>query len=1582
MEKQVKTHIVMLLLFLLLPCAKAMGEGAVVFVDAWEKWPYSFVNGKGEPDGFDIELVREVMRRLGKPVTIRLKDQDSVYVDIREGRADLTFAVKTGQYAQYGRFAGVTITHAETSLMVPRSDSLPHITIGELCQRKLLVRDGSMSHQALLDYGMPDSLISAERHMAMAILDMVGRGGGAAVWNTVMLKWLMRKYDIRDHVLVPTDIPSAEYRFMGRDVHLLHAIDSVCLKMQHEGRIDRMKNRWVYPDKEGEGFPYLYLLLTAVAVGVVLTAIVLLMRHYRIYYSHDTLDDVNAQMELILSANGLRVWVYDMMADTYAWMTPDGRVEQEHSAFEFSSFYPEGDFALIHAEMTGLKQNPGKTVTKSLHGRTVSMQAIADDYGKVYMVCGVEKEGKSLKTPLRGNLEEVAQEIMKRVQALRTIVVAVLLTSLFVSLPSFADPLPSSSLTAKSTPLGIRYTKKHPLVIACDWNFAPYSFRNDRMKADGFLVDVVREIFSQTHIPYEIRMVDWKQAKRMLYSGEAQLMMDVRKPDDLHGVKYGRSVLAPYPVSVARMKGTSPMSSVELLTPSDTVHVNYGDYALHYIVTRNPKPIVLPCAPYEALSDLLSGKIRYYVCGQEVLRREVMRFSLQDRIELDDVGILDGQFSFMSNDAQLLAETDAQFERLQALGRYKPLVDKWLSEDPQYGRGQEEGILPDVIAIVGMLLLFVGSIIALVFIMRGGNTGNLKREFKAIAHMSIELTGCNVLAINVRRMWVYNVSGDYLPRKGLPMSAYEALIHPDDIMTEYEARRRVDEGERNMPVVSFRMRKHDGAPDDWHQMSVHAYVKSKKAKPPAYVYLALTEEEGSRSEEAQKREKPHPLAELRKLAAELINTIDRMNVLYVVFGLLFVVTSAFGRIDRKALVTRNNPVVNTVDTMGSLSVGNGRFAFTTDITGLQTFPEYYRNGVPLGTQSQWGWHSFANPDSLRIEESYKEYDFGHGHPELYATEHKEQGRARDAANWYRMNPHRLHLGCIGVELEGMKPSDISKPYQTLDMWKGEIYSQFAAHNSQFLVSTVCHPERDMIAGKVERRAKGKTSVAINLRFPYPTGAHSDDACNWNAENCHKTELVRNGKNAAVLRRIVDEIVYYVVLTWEEEALLREKSPNYWVLEAKGRQLTYTCEFLEGKEASVAVPPSSKYFYVRLASSTHWQKFWQEGAAVDFSECKDKRAGELERRVVLSQWLLAIQCAGDTPPQETGLTYNSWFGKFHMEMIWWHQAWLPLWGHPEKLARTMQWYAKAEPKAREIAQRQGFRGVRWMKMTDPSGEESPSKVGSFLIWQQPHVIYLAELLRRANLNPNPVLDGLPVEELIESTAEFMADFATYDSVADRYVLKGVIPAQETLKASETYNPPLELSYWHYALNVAQQWRERGGKERSSLWDDVIQKLSPLAERDGLYLAAESAPSPSTPPSISDHPAVLGAVGMLPMSCLVDKEVMRNTLEWIWSNWNWDKTWGWDYPLVAMNAARLGEPEKAVEALLMDKRTNTYLPNGHNCQDKRLRCYLPGNGGLLTAIAMMCAGWDGCEEPTPGFPKNGQWNVRWEGLQPLP
>ena len=101
-------------------------------------------------------------------------------------------------------------------------------------------------------------------------------------------------------------------------------------------------------------------------------------------------------------------------------------------------------------------------------------------------------------------------------------------------------------------------------------------------------------------------------------------------------------------------------------------------------------------------------------------------------------------------------------------------------------------------------------------------------------------------------------------------------------------------------------------------------------------------------------------------------------------------TAVEERIDRMALVERHAPRTTRIDTLASFTVGNGGFAFTADVTGLQSFPELYAHGVPLGTQSDWGWHSFANPENYRHEETLRDYDFGRGRTERYAT-HPDEG---------------------------------------------------------------------------------------------------------------------------------------------------------------------------------------------------------------------------------------------------------------------------------------------------------------------------------------------------------------------------------------------------------------------------------------------------------------------------------------------------------------------------------------------------------------------------------------------------------------
>lgn len=690
------------------------------------------------------------------------------------------------------------------------------------------------------------------------------------------------------------------------------------------------------------------------------------------------------------------------------------------------------------------------------------------------------------------------------------------------------------------------------------------------------------------------------------------------------------------------------------------------------------------------------------------------------------------------------------------------------------------------------------------------------------------------------------------------------------------------------------------------------------------------------------------------------------------------------KIDREALVRRHNIKVNSFDQYSSLSVGNGEFAFTVDATGLQTFPELYEAGVPLGTQSQWGWHSFPNKDNYTFEESLREFDFGRGHKEAYSMQMKTPEHAKKASDYFRVNPHRLHLGNVGLELikkDGTlaKPEDITEINEEIDLWTGQIHSSFVFDNDKVDVTTFAHSEKDAISARVESALLAKGQLKVRFKFPYPTGKHSDNASDWEQGDKHQTSLKNIKNNSALVHRCLDTTNYYIHLSWNGKAELKEKDKHYLILEPQEGEnvMELSCLFNQTPESS----QTPTYSETHNSSVNKWYNYWTKGAAVDFAGSKDPRANELERRVVLSQYLMAIQCAGSVPPQETGLTYNSWFGKFHLEMVWWHQVHFVLWNHADMIEPTLNWYKEtAREEARKIAERQNFKGIRWMKMTDPSAKEAPSSVGSLLIWQQPHIIYLAELCYRDK--GDDVLNKY--KDIVFETADFMADFVVYEKDKDRYSLNHVNGAQETLKPENSHNPPFEVAYWHWGLKTAQEWRVRLGMERNELWDDIIAKLPAFTEKDGKYLAAESLPQTYEDERyMSDHPMVLAPYGYLPpVDRMVKKEVMKNTFDFIYDNWFWNHTWGWDYPLAAMTAVRLGVPDKAIDLLLMDKQKNTYLPNGHNYQDSRLRVYLPGNGGLLTTVALMCAGYDGCDVENPGIPKDGNWKVRWEGLKRMP
>ena len=725
----------------------------------------------------------------------------------------------------------------------------------------------------------------------------------------------------------------------------------------------------------------------------------------------------------------------------------------------------------------------------------------------------------------------------------------------------------------------------------------------------------------------------------------------------------------------------------------------------------------------------------------------------------------------------------------------------------------------------------------------------------------------------------------------------------------------------------------------------------------------------------------------------------------VLLGLGTCMAAWTASIDRQALVTRHHPTVVAVDRSSPFMVGNGSLAFTADITGLQTFPEQYSELVPLMTQSTWSWHSF--PGDYPIESAHVPIPVnGKTQTFPYLTNWDEAKKPN--VQWLRENPHRFSLGRLALRLTGANGKraafpDLTETRQTLELWTGRLTSGFTFDGARVDVETSVHPTRDVLIVRLTSALLADGRLGVDLRFPGVGAKLNPDPADWANPDRHKTMEVNRGRKGFTLSREIDATRYHVRVAADRELTIASEPHEYRMTAPGSSGLTLLVEFTPQRPRE-AMPSSAD---ARAAVAKGWKGFWTKGGVVDFSGSRDPRAHELERRVVLSQYLTAINAAGSVPPQEEGLFSNSWNGKFHLEMHAWHAAHFAVWGRPELLERSMPWYLGHLEGAKSRAKAHGARGAWWPKMVGPEGRESPSTVNPFIMWQQPHPIYLAEVLYGARRD-RATLEKY--RDVVFQTADLLASWPIYQpaegGAKGRYVLgPPVIPAQENFAPLETFNPTFEIEYFRFGLETAQTWRKRLGLPREKSWDRVLAGLSKLPEKDGLYLAAESQPdlwdrarsgkcnrhAAHECPN-RDHPSFVAALGLLP-GPEVDRPQMRRTLQAVLDHWDLRQTWGWDWPMLAMTAARLKEPALAVDFLLPKDAKNFQFgvagmtPRVHVLGDdaphaagavdgpgyrRAAETYFPSNGSLLLAIALLVQ--------ESSFP--AAWNVRSEGLNAIP
>ncbi len=412
-----------------------------------------------------------------------------------------------------------------------------------------------------------------------------------------------------------------------------------------------------------------------------------------------------------------------------------------------------------------------------------------------------------------------------------------------------------------------------------------------------------------------------------------------------------------------------------------------------------------------------------------------------------------------------------------------------------------------------------------------------------------------------------------------------------------------------------------------------------------------------------------------------------------------------GKIDRQAVVNRHHVILHGADAECPLQLGNGHFAFNTDVTGLQTF---YGN-----TLSDWGWHAFPLPEGMSVKDRTRSEYITRGRKRYYLSPVPDEQKV--LADWLDDNPHRLNLGRLRfVDGHGktLQAADLSVIHQELDIWSGILSSRFIYAGETVQVETCVHPEMSLMAVRIDSPLVSDGRLQVALDLPYP--AHEDFPYvppdgrmpSWYDGNRPANQEIRIAGQTIDridLVRRVDETTYYVTMASTSQGVHFRSSTDgqSYVLHGEGStELTLICAF--GERSLPTSLPS--FIQTKTAAADSWAGYWQSGGIIDFSGSQDPRWKELERRVVLSLYAMKVNSTGASPPQESGLLRNSWNGKFHLEMTAWHGAHFLLWGREHLLDGWVKWYRDIGlPAARREAQAEGWKGAKWLKTSHPSAE---------------------------------------------------------------------------------------------------------------------------------------------------------------------------------------------------------------------------------------------------------------------------------------
>ena len=388
-------------------------EHPLVYEDAWDLWPYVFLNENGEPDGYNIDLLKMIFKRLNIPYIVKLKPTLEAQADLKSGKSDLMLRMDASFSRGNSLYSNTIIQLFTHSVVSPQSSNVVLRTGKDLKGHQVIVHEGSFSHHMIMDEGWTKD-IKAYDDMKEAIQKLRSDEQGVIIWNTMSLKWLMRKYKTDNLVINPIDIPAGEYKFMSKNRRLLDQIDSVYTELRVDDQLEGIRNKWFYPEHADSGIP-----AWVWNIAAVLAALALIFLAYYTFYrvrEHQMTREIrqsNDRLSLVLSSSEIGLWIYHVMAQTVEFLDEFGKTQQTRHLHELVNRYNQNDFDTFREVLSDISNQRKDSANITLKIREQKNSHFVErDYNVDIGVLRRDRNGRP--TDILGTRVDITNERMRQ----------------------------------------------------------------------------------------------------------------------------------------------------------------------------------------------------------------------------------------------------------------------------------------------------------------------------------------------------------------------------------------------------------------------------------------------------------------------------------------------------------------------------------------------------------------------------------------------------------------------------------------------------------------------------------------------------------------------------------------------------------------------------------------------------------------------------------------------------------------------------------------------------------------------------------------------------------------------------------------------------------------------------------------------------------------------------------------------------------------------------------------------------------------------------------------------------------------